>query len=91
MQYTLWFLASSRSSIAVQALRAALRCNNPRCACHRARGGMAHCPRHSDQVPSLSIRDGIKAVLVTCLAGCPRAEVIAVLRERGLWPRTRRR
>jgi putative DNA primase/helicase len=47
---------------------------------------MARCPAHDDREPSLSIRDGEDGkVLVHCHAGCEQADLIAVLRSRGLW------
>lgn len=46
---------------------------------------MARCPAHEDRTPSLSIRDGDTAPLLTCFAGCDRADVIETLRGRGLW------
>lgn len=39
---------------------------------------MCRCPAHDDQTPSLSIRQGDRAILVTCFAGCDRK---AVMRE----------
>jgi hypothetical protein len=43
---------------------------------HNGKGWSFCCPCHDDRVPSASIRnDG----LVTCFAGCPRAEVTAEL------------
>jgi hypothetical protein len=49
-------------------------------------GWMARCPAHDDREPSLSIRQGEEGkVLVRCHAGCEQAQVIAVLRSRGLW------
>jgi putative DNA primase/helicase len=50
------------------------------------RGWTARCPAHDDREPSLSIRasdDG--KVLVRCHAGCDQMQVIAQLRQRGLW------
>jgi hypothetical protein len=47
---------------------------------------MARCPAHDDREPSLSISDGEDGkVLVHCHAGCEQADLIAVLRSRGLW------
>ena len=86
MDYTRSAFDVGRTDLNAETIRAALRCWNPRCACWRLRGSLTHCPRHDDQTPSFSVRDGTRALLVTCFAGCPRAEVIAVLRERGLWP-----
>lgn len=49
-------------------------------------GWIACCPAHRDRTPSLSIRETGETVLVHCFAGCPQRDVIAALRERGLWP-----
>jgi 5S rRNA maturation endonuclease (ribonuclease M5) len=47
---------------------------------------LARCPAHEDRNPSLSIRSGRDGqILVYCHAGCTQADVIAVLRGRGLW------
>ena len=47
---------------------------------------MAHCPAHDDQKPSLSISAGDQGnTLVYCHAGCDQVQVIAALRELGLW------
>lgn len=47
---------------------------------------MARCPAHGDRNPSLSIRAGRDGqVLVHCHAGCTQADVIAALRDRGVW------
>jgi putative DNA primase/helicase len=48
-------------------------------------GWIAHCPAHDDRQPSLSIRDVDGKVLVRCHAGCDQRDVIAALKERGLW------
>src|SRR5262249_53520403 len=49
-------------------------------------GWLARCPVHEDTRPSLSIRDSPEGrLLVHCFAGCQQREIIAVLRERGLW------
>ena len=48
-------------------------------------GWMARCPAHDDRKPSLSIRDADGKVLVRCHAGCEQRDVIAALKERGLW------
>jgi hypothetical protein len=65
-------------------LRAALRCQDPRCACHGPRG-RAHCPAHDDTRPSFDITKRAERVLFICRAGCGQADVIAALRARGLW------
>ena len=52
---------------------------------------MARCPAHEDRKPSLSISSGRDGkVLVRCHAGCDQRDVIAILRERGLWKTTGR-
>jgi DNA primase len=52
---------------------------------------MARCPAHDDRAPSLSISSGKDGkVLVRCHAGCDQRDVIATLRERGLWETTGR-
>lgn len=52
---------------------------------------MARCPAHEDRSPSLSISAGKDGkVLVRCHAGCDQRDLIAALRERGLWPTTGR-
>lgn len=48
-------------------------------------GWTARCPAHDDREPSLSIRDAGGKVLVRCHAGCDQRDVIAALKERGLW------
>ena len=48
-------------------------------------GWTARCPAHDDREPSLSIRDADGKVLVHCHAGCDQRDVIAALKERGLW------
>jgi putative DNA primase/helicase len=52
---------------------------------------MARCSAHEDRESSLSVQktDGGK-VLVHCHAGCDQAQVITVLRRRGLWAEQRR-
>ncbi|HEX5864835.1 MAG TPA: hypothetical protein VF014_11390 [Casimicrobiaceae bacterium] len=49
-------------------------------------GWTARCPAHEDREPSLSISSGKdNKVLVRCHAGCDQRDVIAALRDRGLW------
>lgn len=48
-------------------------------------GWTTRCPAHDDREPSLSIRDADGKVLVRCHAGCDQRDVIAALKERGLW------
>lgn len=49
------------------------------------RYGTARCPAHDDRHPSLTIRDGESAPLLSCKAGCPREIVIAALKAQELW------
>ncbi len=48
-------------------------------------GWTARCPAHDDREPSLSMCDADGKMLVRCHAGCDQRDVIAALRERGLW------
>jgi putative DNA primase/helicase len=44
------------------------------------------CVSHEDRSPSMIIFDGrTGAVQVRCMAGCEPADIIAVLKSRGLW------
>jgi len=52
-------------------------------------GWLARCPAHDDAHPSLGIVERDGRVLVCCRAGCTQADVLAALRERGLWPSER--
>src|SRR5262249_20158774 len=54
-----------------------------------ANRGSARCPCHDDRVPSLSLSDGDKALLVHCFAGCDRRDILAALRDRGLFDEDR--
>ena len=42
---------------------------------------MCRCPCHADRTPSLSIRQGDRAILVTCHAGCDSRDVLRELRR----------
>jgi putative DNA primase/helicase len=54
-----------------------------------AGGFICRCPAHEDRKPSLSISSGRDGkVLVRCHAGCNQRDVIAILRQRGLWGTT---
>jgi putative DNA primase/helicase len=56
------------------------------------RGWTAKCPAHQHRTPSLSIGESNDGkLLVCCHAGCEQAQVIAVLRDRGLWADSGRR
>ncbi|WP_254493910.1 hypothetical protein [Bartonella sp. B1099] len=49
------------------------------------RYGLARCPAHDDQLPSLSIANGNDGrLLLTCYAGCSFREIIQALRRIGL-------
>jgi putative DNA primase/helicase len=48
--------------------------------------GEARCPVHDDRSPSLSIRDGERALLIKCHTGCARLEIVNALRRAGFWP-----
>ncbi|ESZ69538.1 hypothetical protein X727_16825 [Mesorhizobium sp. L103C119B0] len=52
------------------------------------RTGMCRCPAHDDQNPSLHVSNGRKGVVVRCHAGCSQENVIAALRQHGLWSKT---
>ncbi|MBR0879654.1 putative DNA primase/helicase [Bradyrhizobium barranii subsp. barranii] len=43
------------------------------------------CVAHEDKNPSMLIFDGRSAVQVRCMSGCEPADIIAVLKSRGLW------
>ena len=46
---------------------------------------LCHCPAHTDQSPSLSIRDnGPGKTLAYCYAGCAQGAILAALKRRGL-------
>ena len=66
----------------------ALRCGKPSCACKR--GTRVHCANvighhNGDANPSLSLSEGGGRVLLHCHGGCSQGDVIAALKERGLW------
>jgi hypothetical protein len=44
------------------------------------RVAMCRCPVHQDQTPSLSIRQGDRALIVHCFAGCSPSDILAQLR-----------
>ncbi len=52
----------------------------------RGAGGWHYCrcPAHDDRSPSLSLRDGERALIVRCWAGCDPRDVLAELRRRRL-------
>ncbi len=55
--------------------------------CKVGTGWMALCPAHDDRKPSLSIRESNGKALVWCHAGCDQGDVIAALKDLGLWSR----
>jgi putative DNA primase/helicase len=81
---------SLRAGLTATDVREALACSRAGCSCSRP-GDLTHCPAHDDRTPSLSVRDGERAPLLTCHAGCASADVIASLRARGAWPDGERR
>ncbi|WP_254492856.1 toprim domain-containing protein [Bartonella sp. B1099] len=55
------------------------------CGVWHGRYGLARCPAHDDQLPSLSITNGNDGrLLLTCYAGCSFREIIQALRRIGL-------
>jgi putative DNA primase/helicase len=46
---------------------------------------MALCPAHKDRNPSLAIREVDGKVLLHCHAGCNQLDIIAALKQRGIW------
>jgi putative DNA primase/helicase len=49
------------------------------------KSSLAQCPAHNDYNPSLSIREVGGRILVHCHAGCEQRDVIAALKDLGLW------
>jgi hypothetical protein len=49
-----------------------------------ARGGnfLVRCPAHDDDMPSLSLRDGDRGIIVHCFAGCSPADVYTAIRRK---------
>lgn len=64
----------------------ALKCGKPGCACRN--GKLVHCPSHDDAHPSLSITEREGKALLKCHTGCTQDDLIAALKERGLWGTT---
>jgi len=68
----------------IETIRAALRCGQPGCTCHKPTSHV-HCPAHEDHRPSLSVSEKHGKVLVKCHAGCDQGAVIEALKARNLW------
>lgn len=66
----------------VRAIRAALQCGRPGCACMSSVN--VHCPSHDDKDPSLTLRTGRDRPLWNCKRGCTQQAVTAALKARGL-------
>ena len=62
--------------------RAALRCGNTNCLCHK--GKNTHCPAHVDNSPSLTVSDGGDKLLYKCHAGCSQENIVQALQAKGL-------
>jgi hypothetical protein len=71
--------------ITAETIRQALRCDNPRCTCHKPTGHV-HCPAHRDETPSLQVSEKDGKLLVKCFGGCSQEAVIEALKARNLWP-----
>lgn len=64
-------------------------CGKPRCKCIQSsrRGhGLTHCPIHADNSPSFNVTVKGDRLLVCCEAGCAQADVVAALKDGGVWP-----
>jgi hypothetical protein len=71
-------------------LREALRCGSPRCECARGHR-RTHCPAsgHPDRRPSFDVDERDDKTLMICRSGCRQEEILAGLRQRGLWSSSR--
>jgi len=47
----------------------------------------SRCPVHGSRGATLALRDGDRALIAVCHAGCSRADILAELRQRGLFGR----
>ena len=52
---------------------------------------IARCPAHNDKTPSLFFCEKNGKILLHCHGGCTQRDVIAALRNLGLWPEPKRR
>jgi len=43
------------------------------------KGWIAYCPSHPDKTPSLSIKEGVKGLLLKCWAGCQLRDICSAL------------
>jgi hypothetical protein len=73
---------------AAAALRAALSCGRQGCACGRSANTHCPCPNHDegDRHPSLTVHVLAGKLLVNCKKGTAQRELVAALKERGVWP-----
>jgi len=72
------------TALSAKAILADLRCGRAGCDCHKYH--TVHCPSHTDGNPSFQVTEGEDGkILVKCFGGCAQEQVIAALRERGLW------
>jgi len=70
-----------------EAIRAARCCGQPRCPCTRSGPrGVTHCPAHEDEAPRLVVDVRRGSLVLECLAGCLREEILDALGRLGLWP-----
>jgi hypothetical protein len=72
----------------VDAIATSLRCSHTGCRCNASisKGQrLVHCPAHSNDDPSLPLKEDEGKVLFHCFAGCSPSAVMAALRARGLW------
>jgi len=63
-----------------ESVRAACRCANSNCDCHRS-GGNVHCPAHDDTNGSLSVDERNGKTVWKCHAGCTQDAVFRALRH----------
>ena len=67
----------------------ALTCERSNCRCRQRSGAVRyHCPSHEGSSPSLTITDygHPYKLLFRCFSGCASKDVVAALKDRGLWP-----
>jgi DNA primase len=49
----------------------------------QGRNYLVCCPAHDDTLPSLSLRDGDRGLMVHCFAGCTSGEIYTAIRKKG--------